>query len=139
MKHSIVRILESEVTELKNFIAQINSSKKSAIIVEGKKDAEALRKIGCLGRILEFYKFNTINEFADRVAKYHEVILLFDWDHKGRYLTRRIIKLLERRTKINLTEKKKLHKTTRGKIKFVEQLVNYESDLRPDAFLIKRF
>ena len=45
MKRSIVRILESEVTELKNFIAQINSSKKSAIIVEGKKDAEALRKI----------------------------------------------------------------------------------------------
>ena len=131
--------LESEVIELKKFIVQINSSEKSAIIVEGKNDVEALRKIGVLGRIIEFHKFHSMNEFADKIAKYKEVILLFDWDHKGRYLTRRVIKLLERRTKINLTEKKKLHKITRGKIKFVEQLVNYESDLRPDAFLIKCF
>ena len=134
-----MNILESEIVQLKKFIAQINSSKKSVIIVEGKKDAEALRKIGCLGRITEFHKFYTITDFADKVSKYHEVILLFDWDHKGRYLTRRAIKLLERRTKINLIEKKKLHRITRGKIKFIEQLVNYESGLRPDAFLIKRF
>ena len=132
-------ILELEIVQLKKFIAQINSSKKSVIIVEGKKDAEALRKIGCLGRIIEFYKFHNINDFADKVSKYQEVILLFDWDHKGRYLTRRVIKLLERRTKINLTEKKKLDRITRGKIKFIEQLINYESDLRPDAFLIKCF
>lgn len=134
-----MQILESEIIQLKKFIAQINSLKKSVIIVEGKKDAEALRKIGCLGRIIEFHKFQNINDFADKVSKYQEVILLFDWDHKGKYLTRRVIKLLERRTKINLTEKKKLHKITRGKIKFIEQLVNYESDLRPDTFLIKCF
>ena len=132
-------ILELEIVQLKKFIAQINSLKQSVIIVEGKKDAEALRRIGCLGRITEFYKFHNINDFADKVSKYQEVILLFDWDHKGRYLTRRVIKLLERRTKINLIEKKKLHRITRGKIKFIEQLVNYESDLRPDAFLIKCF
>ena len=139
MKFEMMQNLESEVIELKKFIAQINSSEKSVIIVEGKNDLEALRKIGVLGRIIEFHKFHSMNEFADKIVKYKEVILLFDWDHKGRYLTRRVIKLLERRTKINLTEKKKLHKITRGKIKFVEQLVNYESDLRPDAFLIKCF
>ena len=139
MKLVMMQNLESEVIELKKFIVQINSSEKSAIIVEGKNDVEALRKIGVLGRIIEFHKFHSMNEFADKIVKYKEVILLFDWDHKGRYLTRRVIKLLERRTKINLTEKKKLHKITRGKIKFVEQLVNYESDLRPDAFLIKCF
>ena len=132
-----MQVLESEVIQLKEFIAQLNSSKKSAIIVEGKKDTEALIKIGCLGKIIEYHKFRDINDFADRVAKYQELILLFDWDRKGGYLTRRVIKLLERRTRINLSYKKKLHKTTRGKIKFIEQLADYESELRPDAFLVK--
>ena len=132
-----MQILESEIIELKKIIDQLNSYEKSVIIVEGKKDSEALRKIGCIGKVLEFHKFNGINDFADKVAKYQEVILLFDWDKKGSQLTRKIIKLLERRTKINLTVKKKIHKITKGKIKFIEQLEGYESELRPDAFLVK--
>ena len=132
-----MQILESELIQLKKFIAQLNSSKKSAIIVEGKRDAVALRKIGCIGKIIEFHKFNDINDFADKVAKYDELILLFDWDRKGSYLTRRVVKLLERRTRINLTNKKKLHKITRGKIKCIEQLADYEPELRPDSFLVK--
>ena len=134
-----MQVLESEIIQLKKFITQLNSAKKSVIIVEGKKDAEALRKIGCLGKIIEFHKFNNINDFADKVAAYQEIILLFDWDRKGSYLTRKVIKLLERRTRINLTIKKKLHKITIGKIKFVEQLGEYEPELRPDAFLVKCF
>ena len=132
-----MQILESEIIELKKIIDQLNSYEKSVIIVEGKKDSDALRKLGSLGKILEFHKFNGFSDLADTVAKYQEVILLFDWDKKGRQLTRKIIKLLERRTKINLSIKKKISKITKGKIKFIEQLEWYESELRPDSFLIK--
>ena len=132
-----MQVLDSEVIELEKFISQLNSFEKSVIIVEGKKDTEALRKIGCLGKIIEFHKFNDINDFADKVVKYQELILLFDWDRKGAYLTRKTIKLLERRTRINLILKGKLHKITRGKIKFIEQLRCYEAELRPNTFLVK--
>ena len=132
-------VSDSEIIQLREFISQLNSLQDSVIIVEGKKDTQALRRSGCFQKILEFHKFDGINDFTEFVVKYQEIILLFDWDKQGRYLTRRVIKLLERRTKINLTYKRKLRRITRGKINFIEQLRSYESKLRPDAFLIKRF
>jgi len=49
-----------------------------------------------------------------------------DGDRKGRYLTKRIIGLLEHRTKVDLSFKKKLISVTKGKIRFIDQLVCYE-------------
>jgi 5S rRNA maturation endonuclease (ribonuclease M5) len=94
--------------------------------VEGKCDSIALRKLGFSGKILEFHSFKGIVIFSDSVAKYKNIILLLDGDRKGRYLTKRIIKLLEHRTKIDLSFKKKLISITKGKIRFIEQLVCYE-------------
>ena len=84
-------------------------------------------KLGYSGKILEFHKFNGMIKFADSAAKYHKIILLLDGDRKGKYLTKKIIELLERRTKIDLLFKKKLVSITKGKIRFIEQLVCYES------------
>ena len=64
--------------------------------------------------------------FVDSVAKYDRLIILFDRDKKGRTLTEKTINLLQRRTKIDLTFKKKLQMITKGKIKFIEQLVCYK-------------
>lgn len=65
-------------------------------------------------------------KFVDSVAKYEKTIILFDGDKKGRHLTGKTIQLLERRTKIDLSYKRKLREVSRGKIKFIEQLVCYE-------------
>ena len=118
---------ESEIAEIKKFVNLLNSQKDSAIVVEGKRDSAALIKLGYSGKILEFHKFNGMIKFADSAAKYHKLILLLDGDRKGRYLTKKIIELLERRTKIDLLFKKKLVSITKGKIRFIEQLVCYES------------
>jgi len=118
---------ESEIAEIKKFVNQLNSQKDSVVIVEGKRDSAALVKLGYSGKILEFHKFNGMIKFADSVAKYRKLILLLDGDRKGRYLTKKIIELLERRTKIDLLFKKKLVSITKGKIRFIEQLVCYES------------
>ena len=118
---------ESEIAEIKKFMDLLNSQKDSVIVVEGKRDSAALIKLGYSGKILEFHKFNGMIKFADSAAKYRKLILLLDGDRKGRYLTKKIIELLERRTKIDLLFKKKLVSITKGKIRFIEQLVCYES------------
>ena len=122
-------VSEQEITELKNFIFQLNSMKDSVVIVEGKRDSNALKKLGYSGKVLEFHKFGGMINFTDSVAKYKNIIILFDRDKKGRYLTGKTIQLLQRRTKVNLSYKRKLREITKGKIMFIEQLVCYESYL----------
>jgi len=118
---------ESEIAEIKKFINLLNSQKDGVVVVEGKRDSAALVKLGYSGKILEFHRFNGMIKFADSAAKYRKIILLLDGDRKGKYLTKKIIELLERRTKIDLLFKKKLVSITKGKIRFIEQLVCYES------------
>jgi Toprim domain. len=122
-------ISEQEILELRNFVFQLNESEESIVIVEGKRDAIALRKIGFSGKILEFHKFGGMINFTDSVSRYKNLIILFDRDRKGRHLTEKTIQLLQRRTKIDLTFKRRLQEITKGKIKFIEQLVCYESYL----------
>ena len=122
-------VTEQEVTELKNFIFQLNSMKDSVVVVEGKRDSIALKKLGYSGKVLEFHRFGGMVNFTDSVAKYENLILLFDRDKKGRRLTGKTIKLLQRRTKLDLSFKRKLREITKGKIMFIEQLVCYESYL----------
>ena len=122
-------ISEQEISELRNFVFQLNESEESIVIVEGKRDTIALRKIGFSGKILEFHKFGGMINFTDSVSRYKNLIILFDRDRKGRHLTEKTIQLLQRRTKIDLTFKRRLQEIAKGKIKFIEQLVCYESYL----------
>ncbi len=122
-------VTEQEITELKDFIFQLNSMKDSIVVVEGKRDSIALKKLGYSGKVLEFHRFGGMIDFTDSVSKYKRLIILFDRDKKGRTLTGKAIKLLQRRTKIDLSFKKRLREITKGKIMFIEQLVCYESYL----------
>jgi 5S rRNA maturation endonuclease (ribonuclease M5) len=124
-----VLVSEQEILELKNFVSELNSKEKSVVIVEGKRDSNALKKLGFTGKVLEFHRFAGMVDFADSVAKYERLIILFDRDKKGRTLTGKTIQLLQRRTKVDLSFKRKLRTITKGKIMFVEQLVSYESYL----------
>ena len=122
-------VTEQEITELKNFISELNSMKDSVVIVEGKRDSAALKKLGYSGKVLEFHRFGGMVNFTDSVSKYKRLIILFDRDKKGRRLTGKTIQLLQRRTKVDLSFKRKLRIITKGKIMFIEQLVCYESYL----------
>jgi 5S rRNA maturation endonuclease (ribonuclease M5) len=124
-----VLVTEQEIQEIKKFVNQLNSMKDSVVVVEGKRDTHALKKLGFSGQVIEFYKFGGVVNFADSVARYKRLVILFDRDKKGRQLTGKTIQLLQRRTKIDLSFKRKLTVITKGKIKFVEQLVCYESYL----------
>ena len=124
-----MQVTVQEIADIRNFIDSLNLQSKSAVIVEGKRDSYALRKLGFSGIILEFHHYNGLIRFADHAAKYEKLIFLFDGDRKGKYLTGRLIQNLERRTKIDLSFKKKLVVISKGKIRFIEQMIFYESYL----------
>ena len=124
-----MQVTEQEIDGIRNFIEQLNLIQDGVVVVEGKRDSTALRKLGFSGKVLEFHKFGGIINFTDYVSKYKKLVILFDRDKKGRYLTGKTIQLLQRRTKIDLSFKRKLRMITKGKIMFIEQLVCYESFL----------
>jgi len=124
-----VIVTDQEILEMRNFIIHLNSLTQSVVVVEGKRDSRALRKIGFSGKIVEFHRFRGMINFADSVAHHKNLIILFDGDRKGKYLAGKTIQLLQRRTKIDLTIKRKLTSITKGKIRFIEQLVSYEPHL----------
>jgi 5S rRNA maturation endonuclease (ribonuclease M5) len=103
-----VLVSEQEILKLKDFVFELNSIKNSVVVVEGKRDSSALKKLGYSGKILEFHRFGGMINFIDSVAKYERLIILFDRDKKGRTLTGKTIQLLQRRTKVDLSFKRKL-------------------------------
>jgi len=59
------------------------------VIVEGKKDASALRSLGLIGDIITLHNGKNLYDFCDDIArKFDRVILLLDWDKKGETLNR---------------------------------------------------
>jgi 5S rRNA maturation endonuclease (ribonuclease M5) len=125
-----VKVSHEEIQDLKKFIILLNSKNGSAVVVEGKRDSAALKKIGYAGIILEFHRFGGLRKFVDSVSKYESLIMLLDGDKKGRYLTAKIVRRLERRKRIDLSFKKRLVSITKGKIRFIEELGCYESFLQ---------
>lgn len=126
---------ESEIIQLQNFIQSLNSKKDSIVAVEGKRDKSALQKLGYSGNICEFHSFKGPAKFADSVSRYKNLIVLFDGDRKGKYLTSKIISQLEHRTRIDLSFKKKLVSITKGKIRYIEDLSKYATHDRFTAVL----
>ncbi len=120
-----MKITESEIEKLKNFITSLNSKKDSIVVVEGKHDSAALKKLGFSGKICEFHSFKGLARFADSIGSYKRLIVLLDHDRKGRYLTSRIISELEHRIIIDLSFKRRLTSITKGKIRHIEDLAVY--------------
>ena len=116
---------ESEIAEVRNFIRLLNSKKNSIVVVEGKRDENALKRLGFSGRVCQFHSFKGLTKFVDSMPRYRHLIVLLDSDRKGRYLTSRMISQLERRMTIDLSFKRKLVAITKGKVRNVENLSSY--------------
>lgn len=66
-------------------------NKRIPIIVEGKRDVSALRKIGLVGEIISLHGGMGIYEFCEDIAeRFHRVVLLMDWDDKGEQLSKTV-------------------------------------------------
>ena len=54
------------------------------IIVEGKRDASALKKLGISGEIIKLHNGKNLYDFCDEIShEFSQVVLLLDWDQTG--------------------------------------------------------
>lgn len=120
---------DDTLERLRNFVGMLNeeSEKGSVIVVEGRRDAEALSRIGFTGIAAVFHNFKGIADFLDcHDDADRKIILLLDMDRTGKHLTSRLISQLQsRRHNVSLFYKKRLARITYGKIRHVEDLVSY--------------
>jgi 5S rRNA maturation endonuclease (ribonuclease M5) len=124
---------EEKILQVLECIAE-ESAKGTPIIVEGKNDIEALRVLGVEGKIISAKTggksiLDVISNIERLTPK--EVIMLLDFDRRGRELTKRLRQDLEKaRTKINLTFWNKLLELVGTEVKDVEGLATYMETLK---------
>lgn len=84
---------EEKIVELVESLIEENES--TPVIVEGKRDEIALRKMGLKGEILRLNLGMTLTGFCEFIINnYSRVMLLLDWDRKGNELAILIEKIL---------------------------------------------
>ena len=120
-----------KIRELREFVNQINneSAKDSLILLEGKRDLEALSYLGCSGNIQIYHNYKSIVDLTDNIRdKYKKLILLLDLDDTGKYMTRKISHILNQRY-IDNYYRNKIIKITQGKIRTIEELRSFYNSM----------
>ena len=119
-KHLIIK-------DIDDFVLSLNaeSNKNSIVIVEGKRDMEALYYLGYKGNIKAYHHYRGTTNFVNQCAvNYKKLILLMDSDKKGKIITKKILSQLNGRI-IDLNYKKKLLQITKGRIKKIEEIKSF--------------
>lgn len=124
-EEKILRVLERLTEE---------SAKGKPIIVEGKNDTATLRALGVEGEIISAKtggKSFLDVIYAVKKSKAQEVILLLDFDRRGKELTKLLKQNLEKtKMKPNLTFWTKLLELVGREVKDVEGLATYMETLK---------
>jgi 5S rRNA maturation endonuclease (ribonuclease M5) len=83
-------------TKLREVLEALHEvNKEVPVIVEGKRDARALRTLGLVGEIITLHRGNNLYEFCEEVIdRYEQVVILLDWDEKGEALRKTVQKHL---------------------------------------------
>jgi 5S rRNA maturation endonuclease (ribonuclease M5) len=117
---------ESAVIEsLSSFLRKLNDEEDALIVVEGLRDAQALRNSGFLGELYMLCHHSNILKLEAEVSKFRKTILLLDNDSEGRKLLERTKRILNGRTRIDLFYQRELLPASKGKIRHVEELAPY--------------
>jgi len=86
-------LLELErAKRLKEFLQLLYETNNSApLIVEGKRDLLALRKLGFTGEIIAVHSGSGLYDFCHSILeRFNKVILLMDWDENGDILQKKL-------------------------------------------------
>jgi 5S rRNA maturation endonuclease (ribonuclease M5) len=126
--------LRRKFEDIEKTLKRIVSSSRDGIpiIVEGRRDKEALRRLKIPGIVIclkssgnGFYDFTA--NFADK----REVIVLTDFDKEGTRLAAKLIdELTHMKVKVNVAIWKKLKALCRSEIRAIEELDGLVEDLR---------
>ncbi|MCZ7357717.1 MAG: toprim domain-containing protein [Candidatus Methanoperedens sp.] len=132
-----IRILEDieRLEQLDKILSDLRerADNGAVIIVEGRKDAESLSRLGLKGDII-FASQQPLLELTEKLSrKDKEIILLTDWDKKGGMIARKIIKyLLNYGIMPNTEIRGRIRALVKKRIKDIESLSNYVNRLRDE-------
>lgn len=85
--------LQRELGRLLRELASL--SKHIPIVVEGKRDVEALRRLGVGGEIVTLHRGKSLYEVAAELDQAEAVVLMLDWDARGERLLQSLTRYLE--------------------------------------------
>jgi 5S rRNA maturation endonuclease (ribonuclease M5) len=103
----------------------------AAIIVEGRRDEQALRALGLPGPVIMASRRSALNLAEDAARNYPQIILLTDWDRKGDEMCRTIERHLRSAgSRPDGVIRSRLKKLVKKEIKDVESLSQYTEKMR---------
>jgi len=106
-------------------------AREAAILVEGRKDTRALHRLGFTAPIIELNRGGSLVARVDTIACEHGgIVLLFDWDRKGRELLARMGDMLRLVcSEVIDIHWRKLEELLAGEVSVVEGLFSYLEDI----------
>jgi 5S rRNA maturation endonuclease (ribonuclease M5) len=114
---------------VQKLVSMLNEESENGaiVVVEGKRDVDALISIGFNGNVVTLNNFKGVNGLVDNLEQVRKVILMLDMDRKGKYLTHKILTLLQYKGRnVDMFYKKKLAEITRGKVRHIEEIIIYK-------------
>ncbi len=67
-----MKIEAQDVFKVKDFVKSLNLAHDSIIVVEGKRDEDALKKLGYCGKICQFHRLQGISKICRQYAQVQE-------------------------------------------------------------------
>ncbi|MEM3715666.1 MAG: toprim domain-containing protein [Candidatus Bathyarchaeia archaeon] len=128
--------LERKLEKINCIIERLKSetSMGALLVVEGEKDARALREIGIMSDIIAVKsRGKKLADIVDEIisAGSREIILLMDFDRRGKELTKLLAKSLETaRIKVELSFWQSFSSLLSNDVKDIEGLATYIETLR---------
>ncbi|MEM1607261.1 MAG: toprim domain-containing protein [Candidatus Bathyarchaeia archaeon] len=128
--------LERKLEKINCIIERLKSetSMGALLVVEGEKDARALREIGIMSDIIAVKsRGKKLADIVDEIisAGSREIILLMDFDRRGKELTKLLAKSLEAaRIKVELSFWQSFSSLLSNDVKDIEGLATYIETLR---------
>ena len=123
----MIRSLEESaiIQSLLSFVRKLNDEEDALVVVEGLRDARALRNSGYSGELFMLCHNSNLARLESKAAKYRKTIFLLDNDAEGRRLLERAKRTLSGRVRLDLFYQRELLPASKGKIRHVEELSPY--------------
>ncbi|HKW05917.1 MAG TPA: toprim domain-containing protein [Nitrososphaerales archaeon] len=124
------KLAESLLIEsLADYMRKLNEEEDSLVVVEGIRDAQALRDSGFGGEIFMLCHKTNVAKLEQVAAGFKKTILLLDNDSEGKKLAARTQRILRGRVKLDTRYQRMLLPASKGKIRHIEELSAFSERL----------
>ncbi len=125
---------------LRDFIKELNdlSREGGGVLVEGKRDARALARLGYSGQLFTIAILTSSATSRERLReKVRQMVILTDLDAEGRRLAARYVRFLSQEgIKPSLAQRKRLSSASHGVFLHIENLGRFAYEGRSPHFAI---